>query len=799
MKKKAKGAVTVFLIIVLFSVVLLGGLFIDATRILLARRYINNSLDSAARSALSYYDTHLSGEYGLFAVKEDTAEEMFRKYFKTNLALAKNDGFDILKMDVEDDKISVSMSGGILERENLLDSIEDYSKYRVVVNTSYRLVRMFSGLFGAGGKADKTFNAANTAKSAADQLRDDVKELSNSARALISSGVKTQTDNAKSLVSGMLRRGEKPSDSSLGFDEIGGRIDEAAEESGKITNAKQTYDQVNEEQRQELANVPAGSAEYWDEASGEWKTSTAVPVGDDGQSPDDLPSLGQSAMEEKSAVEGEIAETRARFEEKKQAISEKNRQAMACNDKIAELRKLLDTQKAQTSKWEEQVGTLKENKARDRFSFILGDNVDGEIKALQNAYEAEKGELESLQLQHASAERIREQEEKVIQAGETLEKAIKDSGETPKTPYDDQIKEAERKLKDAKAVSDATEKSLKAEEGKRDKLIKEIETLYDEIAASESSAGELKMPEAVSAKDKEAVSNGAEALDFVQQMSSAFQKLGSEMGKRASNTSASGAAGDYDFGLSALLDDVFGLIDRLGRKITGLIGLVSNPEGAGDALLFTDYVFSNFSFLTSQTERNNRHFQIGEVEYILSGGDGNQDYQFKCIATTVMDIAILRLAINWIDYMAHSAIPEIVTRMVTCLGRAAIRTVKDMANLIFITDPAKKTATCSLCPSISGVQLTYSDHLWIAMAIDACNQSSLNSMRNRMELMMRDTYQVQSWGVLGERMTRLHGEATVEVDLVMLTLPMFEAVLPKDNQILQDGKFLVHGVVDMGY
>ena len=65
MRKREKGAVTVFCIIVLFSIVLLGGLFIDASRILLARQMVRSSMNSAARSALSYYSTELVGDFGL--------------------------------------------------------------------------------------------------------------------------------------------------------------------------------------------------------------------------------------------------------------------------------------------------------------------------------------------------------------------------------------------------------------------------------------------------------------------------------------------------------------------------------------------------------------------------------------------------------------------------------------------------------------------------------------------------------------------------------------------------------------
>ena len=105
--KREKGAVSVFLVIVLFTTVLLGGLFIDASRILLAKRFVRNAIDSSARSALSYYDAHLASEYGMFAVDGSTAEQAFRRYFKTHIKLKENERFDILRMNVEDGDIEV--------------------------------------------------------------------------------------------------------------------------------------------------------------------------------------------------------------------------------------------------------------------------------------------------------------------------------------------------------------------------------------------------------------------------------------------------------------------------------------------------------------------------------------------------------------------------------------------------------------------------------------------------------------------------------------------------------------------
>lgn len=123
--RSRRAAISIFLIIVMFATTLLGGLFIDASRILLARRYVRNVLNSSARSALSYYDADLSSEYGLFAVDQTTAEEAFRHYFQTNLKLSGNEGFDILRMEVKDSDLKVTAADPITDQEELLDAMSE--------------------------------------------------------------------------------------------------------------------------------------------------------------------------------------------------------------------------------------------------------------------------------------------------------------------------------------------------------------------------------------------------------------------------------------------------------------------------------------------------------------------------------------------------------------------------------------------------------------------------------------------------------------------------------------------------
>lgn len=799
--KKRKGAVTVFLIIVLFSTTLLGGLFIDASRVLLAKRYIRNVLNTSARSALSYYDIHMAEEYGLFAVDKDMAESQFRRYFKTNLELAQNDGFNILSMEVQDEDITVTALKPLWDDENMLDSMEEYSKYRSLVNTTIGVVEKLKGLFGGGGAAQKTFNAADTGKTALEKLQDDVKELSNSARTLLSTGLNTQANRAKESVSNLLGQGQSVPAKDRGFNEMEGTVSEARETSGRIEESRQTFQKVNEEEAAKLETAAAGSAEYWDEDSQTWKSESGSEsrVEEDKGTRSDLPSAADSAKEEKEAVDSLISATERRLAEKKNRINSKIAEAEACNREIATLTATVDTAKAQTNVVQSRLDKLKENKLRDRFSFILGEDPDGKTEELQLKLEQLQGELELLQLQNASAAEIQAKEKEVTEAGEALETYLIESTGEAKTPYDDEIKNAEEALKTAKSAQSTAEKTLKNTTEKRDALIKDIEKLYDEIAAEDSTAKAMTVPSSVSGEDKAKVN--ADIGEFVTGMIQAFESAKAEFGKRASSVSAAADYTAFSFGLEDLLDDALGTVNMLVLTGKSIVRLVTDPEAAGEAFLMTDYVFSNFTFLTSQTARSSRHFRVGEIEYILNGNlqaGSRGDFQAACITDTVMDIAMLRLTINWVDYMCTTHSPELFSRMLIALGRAAIRTLKDMAQMIFTLDK-DTSASCPLAPSFEKVRLTYSDHLRLAMLIKAMDDSERRGLMDRLQLMMADTYTAQDWGDPANFQTRLQGEVTVEVDLVMLTLPMFEKVLPEDNQILQNGKFLVHETVALGY
>lgn len=798
--RSRRAAISIFLIIVMFATTLLGGLFIDASRILLARRYVRNVLNSSARSALSYYDADLSSEYGLFAVDQTTAEEAFRHYFQTNLKLSGNEGFDILRMEVKDSDLKVTAADPITDQEELLDAMSEYSKYRVVVNTSIGVIEKIKGLFGGDGASQKVFNAADTGKDAMEQLKSDAVEFSNRARALIASGIRTNTDRAKNTISNLLSSGSTtvPTDAELGFDDIEEDLEAAKEASREIDKSREKFDQTSKEEAQKLEDVGTGNASYWDEESGSWRSEEgdASASGADDGTRSDVPSVSQSAANEKSEVDQKIQETESRFENSKAQIRAKSAQAVEHNKQIEKLTATIDALEATVNTLKTKLQELNQAQLEDPFHFLFSEYEETEelllLQQLVTQYDERKAGLEKLRSEGASQVEIDFAQVLLSQAEDEVRQHLAGMKTPPVTIYDRQIQQTQEELATAEENLKAANEALKAEEKARDKVVEELQTLYDGIAAEDSSSEGLKVPESISGEDRAKMDQ--DGASFLTSMTATFSKLAGEFGKRASDVNATDGYEEFSFGLDSLVDDLWGTIDRLLETCEGLITLVTDPEAAGEAMLFTDYVFGNFTFLTTQTIRDSRHFQVAEIEYILQGNDS----QAKCVTSTLMEITTLRLLINWIDYMTTTHSPEIISRMVIALGRAAIRTAQDMASMIFTLDSAE-SASCALSPSFSKVRLTYSDHLRLAMMLRAIGDSGRQTMMGRVLKMMEDTYEVQGWGDLSTRQTRVQAEVTVEVDLVMLTLPMFEQVLPPDNPILQDGKFLIHETVELGY
>lgn len=156
MKKNSyKGAITVYLSIILSAVIMLSGVLMDIVRIKAARVQVQRAANTAAVSILAGFNTQLKNEYGIFALHNsdgtylnDSAEDYLSKnlnlYMKTgengnqlysalkgiiiNNRYQNADFIDLYDYDIEN--IEVTPLYNFTENEITRQQIIEYMKYR---------------------------------------------------------------------------------------------------------------------------------------------------------------------------------------------------------------------------------------------------------------------------------------------------------------------------------------------------------------------------------------------------------------------------------------------------------------------------------------------------------------------------------------------------------------------------------------------------------------------------------------------------------------------------------------------
>ena len=158
--KKTKGAVSIFLVIILVPMMTVSALFVDASKISLARSVAASAGDLTLNTALTDYDTMLKDMYGLFATAQNTDElyESLEDYYRTcitssgvsevdadslvgqimsQLALVGEDSdtSDMLNMQLVDFDVSKHSDANLANATILEKQIVDFMKYRGPINT----------------------------------------------------------------------------------------------------------------------------------------------------------------------------------------------------------------------------------------------------------------------------------------------------------------------------------------------------------------------------------------------------------------------------------------------------------------------------------------------------------------------------------------------------------------------------------------------------------------------------------------------------------------------------------------
>ncbi len=155
-----RGAVSVFLVIILLPMLLVSSMFVDASRVKLSRSVLDSAADLTLNTALTDYDTMLKDMYGLFATAQDAEElyERLEKYYTTcitssgvsdeeaegyvdqlmaQLGLVADgaDTSDLLGIQVTDFDISKRTDASLANAAVLEKQIVEFMKYRAPINT----------------------------------------------------------------------------------------------------------------------------------------------------------------------------------------------------------------------------------------------------------------------------------------------------------------------------------------------------------------------------------------------------------------------------------------------------------------------------------------------------------------------------------------------------------------------------------------------------------------------------------------------------------------------------------------
>ncbi|MBS6722577.1 MAG: hypothetical protein KH268_06220 [Clostridiales bacterium] len=147
---KDKGAISVFLVLILVPVLLISGLATDAARIYTSRLVISNAGDMALNAGLAQYEETLHDKYGLF-VMEETPEAMsseLKEYFDTSLngGSTYGDYEQILHLITESFSAVNIEASNICKTEVEKQQIIEYMKYRAPVCLTELVLEKFEQL-----------------------------------------------------------------------------------------------------------------------------------------------------------------------------------------------------------------------------------------------------------------------------------------------------------------------------------------------------------------------------------------------------------------------------------------------------------------------------------------------------------------------------------------------------------------------------------------------------------------------------------------------------------------------------
>lgn len=136
-RSNQSGSITIFLTLIIMSVILLTGSMIDVSRIMVADNKMDSAIRAATKSLMAEYDTDLYGSYGMFGLNLEENSETFTNYMQQNLELSTT---PFMEYELVERSTEVAALEGydLSNNECIQDQINSYMSLKGPVNFGYR-------------------------------------------------------------------------------------------------------------------------------------------------------------------------------------------------------------------------------------------------------------------------------------------------------------------------------------------------------------------------------------------------------------------------------------------------------------------------------------------------------------------------------------------------------------------------------------------------------------------------------------------------------------------------------------
>lgn len=820
--KKQKGAVTVFLVMILLACFMFGGFFIDSARILVAKRHVKNAVNSAARSTLSYYDENLVAEYGLFAVDGSTVNANFNKYLANNLTKSKDEGMAMFKYKINS---ATATPQRPLEGEELHRQIVEYEKYRGPVNITLGVVEKFKKIFDdTPVDTDKISNATDSITNFKDKFKDSGGVLATAKRSIkntVKANLKTGVKKKLSSVTTDWVTNTLPADLKIQYDEAEKQIKNAEKtlenlrtERNKYVDAAKAVCDGNEQ-----ANTSAQASEYINQD----KTLQQQADEQIAQLESDIKTAKEILANVKTdieAVRNPLATVVSNWEKiKAELIPAEQSYEIAKNDReSAEGEK--NAAQSTVDKYNKTIssadGTIswyksekeKVEKSNDEIASLLNeDSID--------IYNDEEWKTYCRLIDKSN--RTKEENEWI----EDVEKLYNDVLNTTFirkytmmknykeiSSYNSKIAAKQNELREAQSSLSSANSTLStamstynkalAEEDKWkekvDKIKAEIKRLEDDIVNKQDTMAKAAdklddIPdfdiEGVTVPELKTKVSGI--ADTVAEYNSLF-KLLKETGETLTKKMSAVTTGNGEQVIDTEEKNLITLMNSIKSNLQSIVNICTNPESLRNEMYYIDYVMDKNTYLTSQTSRTH-YFNKAEVEYIIYGFDS----QGANIMAAVGSIYGIRFIIDSVNYFfKDNPCPELISRIACAIGRGAVQAALDMVDMLVDFD-GKGAKGCAICPSLDdlNLKLSYSDHLRLFLLMNA--GTSKDALKNTISTTLVKEKKTKD---LNQMYTQINAKVEVEVNLIIL--PMIGSdLLP--NNYFRNGCYVIHENIVEGY